>query len=219
VRLFVRHARSVSLTRGQDLRRLRDASRRNARGGKQALAELDGLQRGSLVIGASTTPGTYYCRRSSPAFETPTGHQPSRSGSRTHGWWKSVSGRRGRRRGHRRAHAGAGERCVAAGIVDELQLIVRAKHPMARNLARKLSREPLLLREEARDASGHGTRPARGGRHNSPGMELDHTETIKRAVLPGWGLRSSHATPSRIGTVGPSPRGCGREDESGDTST
>src|SRR5207247_1367931 len=80
---------------------------------------------------------------------------------------------------------GPGERCVAAGIVDELQLIVRAKHPLGAKISRaKLSREPLLIREEGsatRQVMERALREA--GVTIRPGMELDHTETIKRAVL------------------------------------
>src|SRR5438132_12445924 len=39
-------------------------------GGRQALAELDGLAHGSLLIGASTTPGLYVLPRIVAAFRT-----------------------------------------------------------------------------------------------------------------------------------------------------
>ena len=85
---------------------------------------------------------------------------------------------------------GPGERCVAAGIVDELQLIVRAKHPIGAKVSRaKLSREPLLIREEGsatRQVTERALREA--GITVQPTMELDHTETIKRAVLAGLGI-------------------------------
>src|SRR3989441_4616521 len=60
VPLFVRHARSVSLSEAGRI--FSDYATRvvaTLAAGKQALAELDGLKRGSLVVGASTTPGTY----------------------------------------------------------------------------------------------------------------------------------------------------------------
>src|SRR6059058_369664 len=85
---------------------------------------------------------------------------------------------------------GPGERCVDAGIVDELQLIVSAKHPVGSKISRaKLSREPLLIREEGsatRQVTERALREA--GITIRPTMELDHTETIKRAVLAGLGI-------------------------------
>jgi DNA-binding transcriptional LysR family regulator len=85
---------------------------------------------------------------------------------------------------------GPGERCVAAGIVDELQLIVSGKHPIGATISRaKLSREPLLIREEGsatRQVTERALREA--GIAIRPAMELDHTETIKRAVAAGLGI-------------------------------
>src|SRR5207249_8159523 len=85
---------------------------------------------------------------------------------------------------------GPGERCVAAGIVDELQLIVRAKHPIGARISRaKLSREPLLIREEGsatRQVTECALREA--GITVQPTMELDHTEKIGRAALAALGI-------------------------------
>jgi len=67
---------------------------------------------------------------------------------------------------------------------------VRAKHPIGARISRaKLSREPLLIREEGsatRQVTERALREA--GITAQPSMELDHTETIKRAVLAGLGI-------------------------------
>ena len=192
VRLFVRHPRSVSLTEAG--RVFGDYATRvvaTLAAGRQALAELDGLQRGSLVVGASTTPGTYVLpaliarfRDSYPGITVALRIANSRiveERVRDGDVDVAVIG------GHM---LGPGERCVAAGIVDELQLIVRAKHPIGAKISRaKLSREPLLIREEGsatRQVTERALREA--GITVQPTMELDHTETIKRAVLAGLGI-------------------------------
>jgi LysR family transcriptional regulator, transcriptional activator of the cysJI operon len=86
---------------------------------------------------------------------------------------------------------GPSERCVAAGIVDELQLIVPRRYP--RNPATlsgaQLGRERLLIREEGsatRQVTERALRKA--GVAVGATMELDHTETIKRAVVAGLGV-------------------------------
>jgi len=86
---------------------------------------------------------------------------------------------------------GPSERCVAAGIVDELQLIVPPHYPITDGVMsrQRLAREPLLIREEGsatRQATERALRQA--GITLRPAMELDHTETIKRAVMAGLGV-------------------------------
>jgi len=192
VRLFVRHPRSVSLTEAG--RVFEDYATRvvaTLAAGRQALAELDGLQRGSLVVGASTTPGTYVLpaliarfRNAYPGITVALRIANSRiveERVRDGDVDVAVIG------GH---ILGPGERCVAAGIVDELQLIAGANHPLGATFSRtKLSREPLLIREEGsatRQVTERALREA--GIHIRPIMELDHTETIKRSVIAGLGV-------------------------------
>ncbi len=192
VRLFVRHPRSVSLTEAGRI--FGDYATRvvaTLAAGRQALAELDGLQRGSLVVGASTTPGTYVLpaliarfRDAYPGITVALRIANSRiveERIRDGDVDVAVIG------GHM---LGPGERCVTAGIGDELQLIVRAKHPIGAKISgAKLSREPLLIREEGsatRQVTERALREA--GIIVRPAMELDHTETIKRAVLAGLGI-------------------------------
>jgi len=192
VRLFVRHPRSVSLTEAGRI--FGDYATRvvaTLAAGRQALAELDGLQRGSLVVGASTTPGTYVLptliarfRDTYPGIAVALRIANSRiveERVRDGDVDVAVIG------GH---ILGPGERCVAAGIVDELQLIVRAKHAIGATISRaRLSREPLLIREDGsatRQVTERALREA--GITVRPAMELDHTETIKRAVVAGLGI-------------------------------
>ena len=193
VPLFVRRSRSVALTEAG--RVFEDYATRvvsTLAAGRQALAELDGLQRGSLVIGASTTPGTYVLPALIARFRT---HYPGitiglriansrlveerlRDGEVD----VAVIG------GHM---LGRSERCVAAGIIDELQLIVPPDHPVTkRTMSRSaLARERLLIREEGsatRQVTERALRQA--GVAFQPAMELDHTETMKRTVMAGLGV-------------------------------
>ena len=192
VRLFVRHPRSVSLTEAG--RVFGDYATRvvaTLAAGRQALAELDGLQRGSLAVGASTTPGTYVLpaliarfRGAYPGITVALRIANSRiveERVRDGEVDVAVIG------GHM---LGPGERCVAAGIVDELPLIAGTKHPIGATISRaKLAREPLLTREDGsatRQVTERALREA--GITVRPAMELDHTETIKRAVMAGLGI-------------------------------
>jgi DNA-binding transcriptional LysR family regulator len=192
VRLFARHPKSVSLTEAGRI--FADYATRvvaTLAAGRQALAELDGLQRGSLVVGASTTPGTYVLpaliarfRDAYPGITVALRIANSRiveERVRDGEVDVAVIG------GH---ILGPGERCVAAGIVDELQLIAGANHPIGATISRaKLAREPLLIREDGsatRQVTERALREA--GITVRPSMELDHTETIKRAVMAGLGI-------------------------------
>ena len=193
VALFVRHSRSVSLTEAG--RVFEDYATRvvaTLAAGRQAIAELDGLKRGSLVVGASTTPGTYVLpariakfREQYPGItvalrigNSRTVEERVRDGDVD----LAVIG------GH---VLGPSERCVAAGIVDELQLIVPPNYPLkdVPLPPARLARERLLIREEGsatRQATERALRQA--GVSFRPAMELDHTETIKRAVMAGLGV-------------------------------
>lgn len=191
--LFVRRSRSVVLTEAG--RVFQDYATRvvaTLAAGRQALADLDGLQRGSLVVGASTTPGTYVLpaliarfRREYPGITIGLRIANSRlveERVRDGEVDVAVIG------GHM---LGRTERCVAAGIVDELQLIVPPDHPVrGQAMSRsKLARERLLSREDGsatRQVTERALREA--GVAFRPAMELDHTETIKRAVMAGLGV-------------------------------
>jgi DNA-binding transcriptional LysR family regulator len=98
------------------------------------------------------------------------------------------------------------ERCVTAGLVDELLLIVSPRHPWAkrRDIApRELAAVPLLMREH-----GSATRMVtertlqQAGVKFTAAMELDHIEAIKQAVMAGLGVAfvSVHAIRGEIAT-------------------
>jgi DNA-binding transcriptional LysR family regulator len=193
VRLFVRHSRSVSLTEAG--RVFEDYATRvvaTLAAGKQAIAELEGLKRGSLVVGASTTPGTYVLPARIAAFRE---QYPGIAVALRIGNSRAVEERvrdgdvdLAVIGGH---VLGPTERCVAAGIVDQLELIVPADYPVKSGALprERLAREALLIREEGsatRQATERALRQA--GVTFRPAMELDHTETIKRAVIAGLGV-------------------------------
>ena len=193
VPLFIRHSRSVSLT--EPGRVFEDYATRvvaTLAAGRHAIAELDGLKRGSLVVGASTTPGTYVLpariakfREEYPGItvalriaNSRTVQERVRDGEVD----LAVIG------GH---VLGPSERCIAAGILDELQLIVPPDYPIKDGVLSpaRLARERLLIREEGsatRQATERALREA--GVTLRPAMEMDHTETIKRAVMAGLGV-------------------------------
>jgi DNA-binding transcriptional LysR family regulator len=191
--LFVRHSRSVTLTEAG--RVFEDYGRRlvtTLDAGKRAIAELDGLARGSLVVGAGTTPGTYVLPEQIARFQK---RYPGVTVELRVGSSKAVEQRLRNGEvdvaivgGHM---LGPSERCVSAGIVDELELIVPSGSPrktggMSRG---QLARERLLIREDGsatRQVTERALRAA--GVAVGATMELDHTETIKRAVIAGLGV-------------------------------
>lgn len=166
----------------------------------ETVAALQGLQRGRLVVGASTTPGLYVLPRAIAAFRA---RHPGLELALRTGNSRFVE---------ERLRAGevdigvigghvleTGETCLAAGLHDELVLVVPPGHPWARRREVPpawFAREPLLLREEG-SATRRLTERAleAAGVPFRPGMELDHTEAIKRAVAAGLGVAfvSQHA--------------------------
>ncbi len=194
VRLFDRLGRAVTLTEGGRL--LEEHATRIATtvaSARRAIDELKGLERGSLVIGASTTPGIYVLPGIVAAFRR---RYPGIDVSLQIANSQVIEERivadtvdLGVVGGH---IVRARERCVAAGLLDELLLIVPPRHPWAKRreiLPRELADVPLLVREP-----GSATRLVtertlwQAGVKFTAAMQLDHIEAIKQAVMAGLGL-------------------------------
>ncbi|PYM17284.1 MAG: LysR family transcriptional regulator [Candidatus Rokuibacteriota bacterium] len=193
-RLFDRLGRTVTLTEAGRL--LEEHATRlvaTLASARRTLDGLKGLERGSLVIGASTTPGIYVLPSIVAAFKR---RYPGIDVS-LHIANSQVIEERIRADevdlGVVGGHLLQGrERCVAAGLVDELLLIVPPRHAWAKRrevAPHELASAPLLLREH-----GSATRMVtertlrRAGVKFTTAMELDHTEAIKQAVMAGLGV-------------------------------
>ncbi len=193
-RLFDRLGRKVALTEAG--RVLEDHALRlfaTLASAQEAVVDLSGLKRGSLVIGASTTPGIYVLPGIVAVFQK---RYPGVALNLRIGNSALIEERvRGNELdlgvvgGH---PLRLGEECVAAGILDELVLIVPSGHPWAQRREIQpalLGGERLLFREEG-SATRQVTKRAlqRAGGHIRSAMELGHTEAIKQAVMAGLGI-------------------------------
>jgi len=193
-RLFDRLGRTVTLTEAGRI--LEDHALRlfaTLAGAREAIAELDGVGRGTLVIGASTTPGIYLMpalmgefERVHPGISVDLRIANSRvieEQIRANDLDLGVVGAHGPR---------AGEKCLAAKLLDELVLIVPPTHPWAGRRQidpSRLAQERLLMREEG-SATRHVTERAlqRASLGIGRTLELGHTEAIKQAVMAGLGV-------------------------------
>src|SRR5947208_12693019 len=124
-------------------------------GARQALADLDGLAHGSLLIGASTTPGLYVMPGIVAAFRA---KYPGVELKLQIANSQVIEGRVKEREldlGIVGGHAiRPGQECLAAGMLDELVLIVPPEHAWARRrdiAPESIADEPLLVREEVSD--------------------------------------------------------------------
>lgn len=208
VRLFDRLGRTVTLTEAGRL--LEEHATRIATtlaSARRAINELKGLERGSLVIGASTTPGIYVLPAIVAAFKR---RYPGIEVSLQIGNSQVIEERiradtvdLGVVGGHLLR---AREQCLATGLPDELLLIVSPRHPWARRreiAPRELVGMPLLMREQ-----GSATRLVTertlqlAGVKLTTAMELDHIEAIKQAVMAGLGMAfvSTYAVHREIGS-------------------
>jgi DNA-binding transcriptional LysR family regulator len=172
---------------------------------REVLGELQGLQRGSLMVGASTTPGIYVLpavigefRRRHPGIDLRLRIANSRvieEAIRAHEVDLGVVGGQG---------LAPGEECLAAGLADELVLIVSPTHRWARRrevAPADLTDEPLLVREEGSATRGVTERALeKAGVGWRVSMELGHTEAIKQAVMAGLGVAfvSVHAVRGEV---------------------
>jgi DNA-binding transcriptional LysR family regulator len=208
VRVFDRLGRAVTLTEAGRL--LEEQAARIATTlstMRRSIDELKGLERGSLVIGASTTPGIYVLPAVVGAFRR---RYPGIDVSLRIGNSRLIEERvradevdLGVVGGH---VLGAKERCVAAGLVDELVLIVPRRHAWAKRrevAPAELTETPLLMREQGsatRQVTERALRQA--GIKFTTAMELDHIEAIKQAVMAGLGVAfvSTYAVRGELAT-------------------
>jgi DNA-binding transcriptional LysR family regulator len=193
-RLFERRGRSIALTEAGRI--LEDHALRlfaTLASAQEAIADLAGGARGSLVVGASTTPGLYLMPALIGAFER---EQPGVSVDlriansrvieeqvRANELDLGVVGGHG---------LGPGEECLAAGMLDALVLIVAPGHAWTRRGrldASALARERLLMREDG-SATRQVTERALQQAEVKIGrvLVLGHTEAIKQAVIAGLGV-------------------------------
>jgi DNA-binding transcriptional LysR family regulator len=193
-RLFDRLGRAVHLTEAGRI--LEDHATRlfaTLADARHAIADLQGLERGSLALGASTTPGIYVLpqvlgrfRQRYPAIEVTVqlGNSAEiatlvRRGDLDLG----VVGDGG---------TGLAEASVAARVEDELVLIVGPAHAWAHRGEidpAELAGEPLLLREPGSATRQVTERALAGARVGyRAGLVLPHTEAIKQGVLAGLGV-------------------------------
>jgi len=208
VRVFDRLGRSVTMTEaGRLLEEHAVRIAASVASARRTIDELKGLKRGSLVIGASSTPGIYVLpkviagfRQRYPGIDVSLRIANSRvieERIRADEVDLGVVG------GH---VVRANERCVAAGLLDELLLIVPPRHPWAtrREVApEQLAQTPLLMREPGsatRQVTERALRQA--GVKVTGGMELDHIEAIKQGVMAGLGVAfvSMYAVRGEVGT-------------------
>jgi DNA-binding transcriptional LysR family regulator len=208
VRVFDRLGRAVTLTEaGRLLEEQAGRITTTLAAMRRSIDELKGLQRGSLVIGASTTPGIYVLPSVVAAFRR---RYPGIDISLRIGNSRLIEERvradevdLGVVGGH---ILDAKERCVAAGLVDELVLIVPRRHAWAhrREVAPdQLAVAPLLMREQGSATRLVTERTLRqAGIKFTTAMELDHIEAVKQAVMAGLGVAfvSTYAVRGEIAT-------------------
>jgi len=193
-RLFERRGRTVALTEAGRI--LGDHALRvfaTLAGAQEAIVDLAGGGRGTLVVGASTTPGLYLMpalmgafERAQPAISVDLRIANSREIEeqvRGNELDLGVVGGHGLR---------PGEECLAAGMLDELVLIVAPGHAWTRRARlqpSELVRERLLMREDG-SATRQVTERALQRADVKVGrmLVLGHTEAIKQAVMAGLGV-------------------------------
>src|SRR5438445_4526048 len=192
-KLFFRQGRGREVTMteaGRVFEQYAAAAVSAVEGARQALGDLDGLAHGSLLIGASTTPGLYVMPGLVAAFRA---KYPGVDLKLQIANSQAIEGRVREREldlGIVGGHAiSPGQKCLTAGMLDELVLIVPPTHGWAKRrevAPQLLADESLLLREEASATRSVPERTLlRAGIRFRVAMELDHTEAIKQGVMAG----------------------------------
>ncbi len=160
---------------------------------EEAMNELKGLRRGRLVIGASTTPGTYLLPRVLGEFRRRfPGIELSLEIANTN----QIEGQVLRNELDLGVVGGVvtekGRLVIESYVLDELVLIVSPSHPFVKKgkvTLEALKDEPFIIREEgsaSRKVMEKGLKE-KGIEIKRP-LELGNTEAIKRAVAEGLGI-------------------------------
>lgn len=160
---------------------------------RASIAELTGLSRGSLLIGASTTPGAYLLPALIARYRS---RHPGVGVTLRIANSREIEARVGRGEmdlGVVGGHVSAkNETCVQARLRDELVLIVPPSHPFSKRktIPPEFLRTERLIVREVGSATRHVTEQLFKKARIEPAetMELEHTEAIKRAVMAGLGL-------------------------------
>jgi len=162
-------------------------------GARDAIGELRGLRRGSLLLAGSSTPGIYLLPWLLGRFKR---RYPAVDVILRIGNTREIEARvrdsevdLGIVGGHL---ASATETCVEASLLDRLVLIVAPRHPWTASRTigpERLQEECLLLREEG-SATRRVTETAlrKAGIEARTCLELGHTEAIKQGVRAGLGV-------------------------------
>ncbi|HKP36627.1 MAG TPA: selenium metabolism-associated LysR family transcriptional regulator [Pyrinomonadaceae bacterium] len=159
---------------------------------KQSIDELQGLEHGSLRIGASTTPGMYlipktvaHFKERYPRIEIHLGirdTQQIEAGVISNEFDFGFVG----------GHLAGDEVAVVPWVTDDLILVVAPKHPLAQKKTvnvNDLQREAFILRER-----GSATRAAiishlqKSDLRVEPIMEMENPESVKKGVQSGLGI-------------------------------
>ena len=192
--VFDRLGRTVTLT---EAGRLLEAHTHRVfatlQGAREAIGELCGLSRGSLLLGASSTPGIYLLPWLLERFKT---RYPDIQVSLRIGNTREIEERvrasevdLGIVGGHL---ADVKETCIEARLLDHLVLIVAPGHRWAgrRKITPRQLREACLLTREDGSATRRVTEAAlaRAGIVVPACLELGHTEAIKQGVRAGLGV-------------------------------
>jgi DNA-binding transcriptional LysR family regulator len=206
--VFDRLGRRIGLTEaGRLLAEHAERILATVRGAKEAVRELRGLDRGSLRLGGSTTPGIYVLPSLLGRFKARhSGIEVSLRIGNTRQIEELVRSTEvdlGIVGGH---IADRKATCVEARLLDRIVLIVSQRHPWSRRRSitpDRLAEACLLVREEG-SATRLVTERALGRAGVTPAstLELGHTEAIKHGVLAGLGVAfvSRYAVRSEVGS-------------------
>jgi DNA-binding transcriptional LysR family regulator len=159
---------------------------------RQCIQELQGLERGSLRIGASTTPGMYLIPKAIASFKAQ--HPNIEIHLRIKDTQQIETGILNNEFdfGFVGGHLVGDEVVTLAWLVDQLVLIVPPDHNLARQKSVKptqLLKEKFILRE-----AGSATRATivnylqNSGLIIDPIMEMENPESVKKAVQCGLGI-------------------------------